>query len=114
MVSQLRSGPSGRGQEHAAATGGRLPDKQVVDQLPRRPQTIGSHSSGNRKPVIGSRFPGPESSTGQCEAAGPCRHAALRDRALVMEKGTLVHTAVGEDVRDVSLREAYLGAQESQ
>ncbi len=32
------------------------------------------------------------------------------DRALIMEKGTLAHTAVGEDIRNVNLREAYLGA----
>ena len=32
------------------------------------------------------------------------------DRALIMEKGTLVHHAVGEDIRNVNLREAYLGA----
>lgn len=32
------------------------------------------------------------------------------DRALLMEKGTLVHTAVGDDIRNVNLREAYLGA----
>ena len=32
------------------------------------------------------------------------------DRALIMEKGTLVHTAVGEEIRRVNLREAYLGA----
>lgn len=32
------------------------------------------------------------------------------DRALIMEKGTLVHTAVGEEVRNVNLREVYLGA----
>ena len=32
------------------------------------------------------------------------------DRALVMEKGTLVHTAVGREIHDVNLREAYLGA----
>jgi branched-chain amino acid transport system ATP-binding protein len=32
------------------------------------------------------------------------------DRALIMEKGTLVHTAVGAAVQDVNLREAYLGA----
>lgn len=32
------------------------------------------------------------------------------DRALIMEKGTLVHTAVGEEIRNVNLREAYLGA----
>ena len=31
------------------------------------------------------------------------------DRALIMEKGTLVHTAVGEEIRNVNLREAYLG-----
>lgn len=33
----------------------------------------------------------------------------LADRALIMEKGTLVHTAVGEEIRQVNLREAYLG-----
>ena len=32
------------------------------------------------------------------------------DRALIMEKGTLVHRAEGEDIRNVNLREAYLGA----
>jgi len=32
------------------------------------------------------------------------------DRALIMEKGTLVHTAVGEEIRQVNLRETYLGA----
>ena len=32
------------------------------------------------------------------------------DRALIMEKGTLVHHAVGDDIRNVNLREAYLGA----
>lgn len=32
------------------------------------------------------------------------------DRALIMEKGTLVHTAVGAAVQEVNLREAYLGA----
>ncbi|MDP3970046.1 MAG: ABC transporter ATP-binding protein [Nocardioides sp.] len=31
------------------------------------------------------------------------------DRALIMEKGTLIHTAVGDDVKNVNLREAYLG-----
>ncbi|GAB2753149.1 ABC transporter ATP-binding protein [Nocardioides salsibiostraticola] len=31
------------------------------------------------------------------------------DRALIMEKGTLAHTAVGADIRNVNLREAYLG-----
>ena len=31
------------------------------------------------------------------------------DRALIMEKGTLVHTAVGDAIRDVNLRETYLG-----
>jgi branched-chain amino acid transport system ATP-binding protein len=31
------------------------------------------------------------------------------DRALIMEKGTLVHTAVGEEIQQVNLREAYLG-----
>ena len=35
---------------------------------------------------------------------------SIADRALVMEKGTLVHTALGEEIRDVNLREAYLGA----
>jgi branched-chain amino acid transport system ATP-binding protein len=33
----------------------------------------------------------------------------LADRALIMEKGTLVHTAVGQEIRQVNLREAYLG-----
>ncbi|MFB9728976.1 ABC transporter ATP-binding protein [Haloechinothrix salitolerans] len=32
------------------------------------------------------------------------------DRALIMEKGTLVYTGVGDELRDVNLREAYLGA----
>ena len=32
------------------------------------------------------------------------------DRALIMEKGTLIHTAVGDEIRNVNLREAYLGA----
>ena len=32
------------------------------------------------------------------------------DRALVMEKGVVVHTAVGEEIRHVNLRETYLGA----
>ncbi|WP_435743316.1 ABC transporter ATP-binding protein [Nocardioides sp. SYSU DS0663] len=32
------------------------------------------------------------------------------DRALIMEKGTLLHTAVGSAIHDVNLREAYLGA----
>ncbi len=32
------------------------------------------------------------------------------DRALIMEKGTVAHTAVGDGIRDVNLREAYLGA----
>ncbi len=32
------------------------------------------------------------------------------DRALIMEKGTVLHTAVGEQIRNVNLREAYLGA----
>ena len=31
------------------------------------------------------------------------------DRALIMGKGTLVQTAVGEEIRNVNLREAYLG-----
>lgn len=33
----------------------------------------------------------------------------LADRALIMEKGTLVHTAVGQEIRQVNLRETYLG-----
>ncbi len=32
------------------------------------------------------------------------------DRALIMEKGTLVYTGVGDELRGVNLREAYLGA----
>lgn len=32
------------------------------------------------------------------------------DRALIMEKGTLVYTGVGDELRNVNLREAYLGA----
>jgi branched-chain amino acid transport system ATP-binding protein len=32
------------------------------------------------------------------------------DRALLMEKGTLVHQAVGAEIQDVNLRDAYLGA----
>jgi branched-chain amino acid transport system ATP-binding protein len=32
------------------------------------------------------------------------------DRALIMEKGTLVYAGVGDEIRDVNLREAYLGA----
>ncbi|MBC6449587.1 ABC transporter ATP-binding protein [Actinokineospora xionganensis] len=32
------------------------------------------------------------------------------DRALIMEKGTLVYTGVGDELRQVNLREAYLGA----
>lgn len=32
------------------------------------------------------------------------------DRALIMEKGTLVYTGVGDQLREVNLREAYLGA----
>ena len=31
------------------------------------------------------------------------------DRALIMEKGTITHVAVGTDVQNVNLREAYLG-----
>jgi uncharacterized protein len=31
------------------------------------------------------------------------------DRALIMEKGTLVYTGVGDEIRGVNLREAYLG-----
>ncbi|MPY80219.1 MAG: ATP-binding cassette domain-containing protein [Actinophytocola sp.] len=32
------------------------------------------------------------------------------DRALIMEKGTLVYTGVGDELRAVNLREAYLGS----
>ncbi|MGP3948448.1 ABC transporter ATP-binding protein [Streptomyces sp. 7N604] len=32
------------------------------------------------------------------------------DRALIMEKGTLVYTGVGDELRTVNLREAYLGS----
>jgi branched-chain amino acid transport system ATP-binding protein len=32
------------------------------------------------------------------------------DRALIMEKGTLVYTGVGDELREINLREAYLGA----
>jgi branched-chain amino acid transport system ATP-binding protein len=32
------------------------------------------------------------------------------DRALIMEKGTLVYTGVGEEIRSANLRETYLGA----
>ena len=32
------------------------------------------------------------------------------DRALIMEKGTLVYTGVGDEIRDANLRETYLGA----
>ena len=32
------------------------------------------------------------------------------DRALLMEKGTLAHQVVGEEIRNVNLRDAYLGA----
>jgi len=32
------------------------------------------------------------------------------DRALIMEKGTLIYTGVGDDIRDANLRETYLGA----
>ncbi len=34
----------------------------------------------------------------------------LADRALLMEKGTLADQAVGEEIRNVNLRDAYLGA----
>ncbi|GAB3244944.1 ABC transporter ATP-binding protein [Nocardioides dilutus] len=34
----------------------------------------------------------------------------LADRALLMEKGTLAHQVVGDEIRDVNLRDAYLGA----
>jgi len=32
------------------------------------------------------------------------------DRALIMEKGTLIYTGVGEEIRNANLRETYLGA----
>ena len=32
------------------------------------------------------------------------------DRALIMEKGTLVYTGVGDEIRDADLRATYLGA----
>jgi branched-chain amino acid transport system ATP-binding protein len=32
------------------------------------------------------------------------------DRALIMEKGTLIYTGVGDEIRDANLRETYLGA----
>ena len=32
------------------------------------------------------------------------------DRAFIMEKGTLVYTGVGDEIRDANLRETYLGA----
>ena len=32
------------------------------------------------------------------------------DRALIMEKGTLVYTGVGDEIRSANLRETYLGA----
>ena len=32
------------------------------------------------------------------------------DRALIMEKGTLVYTGVGDEIRNANLRETYLGA----
>ncbi len=31
------------------------------------------------------------------------------DRALLMEKGTLIHQVVGDEIRNVNLRDAYLG-----
>jgi branched-chain amino acid transport system ATP-binding protein len=36
------------------------------------------------------------------------------DRALVMEKGTLVYQGVGDDIRNANLRETYLGGGESE
>jgi branched-chain amino acid transport system ATP-binding protein len=35
------------------------------------------------------------------------------DRALIMEKGTLIYSGVGEEIREANLRESYLGVQES-
>jgi branched-chain amino acid transport system ATP-binding protein len=32
------------------------------------------------------------------------------DRALIMEKGTLIYTGIGDEIRDANLRETYLGA----
>ncbi len=32
------------------------------------------------------------------------------DRALIMEKGTLIYTGVGDEIRSANLRETYLGA----
>jgi branched-chain amino acid transport system ATP-binding protein len=32
------------------------------------------------------------------------------DRALIMEKGTLIYTGVGDEIRNANLRETYLGA----
>jgi branched-chain amino acid transport system ATP-binding protein len=56
---------------------------------------------------VTSRVKGDGSTVGVVEQdAGALPFA---DRALIMEKGTLVHTAVGEEIRNVNLREAYLG-----
>ena len=35
------------------------------------------------------------------------------DRALIMEKGTLIYSGVGDEIREANLRESYLGVQES-
>ncbi len=34
------------------------------------------------------------------------------DRALIMEKGTLIYSGVGEEIREANLRESYLGVHE--
>jgi branched-chain amino acid transport system ATP-binding protein len=33
------------------------------------------------------------------------------DRALIMEKGTLVFSGIGDEIRQANLRESYLGAE---
>jgi branched-chain amino acid transport system ATP-binding protein len=33
------------------------------------------------------------------------------DRALIMEKGTLIYRGVGEEIQQANLRETYLGAE---
>jgi branched-chain amino acid transport system ATP-binding protein len=35
------------------------------------------------------------------------------DRALIMEKGTLIYTGVGDEIKEANLRESYLGVNES-
>jgi branched-chain amino acid transport system ATP-binding protein len=36
------------------------------------------------------------------------------DRALIMEKGTLIYTGVGDEIRSANLRESYLGGASSE